>query len=587
VDGGLTAGAPAALSFSGRRWIARACDARAAARIAQAHGLPEPLARLIALRGIAAAELERHLTPRLRDWLPDPSVLAGMDALADRLADAVRRGETVAVFGDYDVDGAAATALMRRFLEAVGGRAAHAVPDRLRDGYGPNATAFRALADAGARVILCVDCGSAAPGPIADIAPRADVLVLDHHRVEAAPAAALAHVNPTLDTASGLDHLCAAGLAFLAAVATNRVLRAGGWPRALDAGALLDLVDLVALAAVADVVKLTGVNRAFVAQGLALMAARPRAGIAALLRVAGVARPPDVEAIGFALAPRLNAAGRIGDADLGIRLLLSDDIAEAEALAQRLDALNRERQRIEAGVLDAAIAAAERQAADGLPVIVVAGEGWHPGVVGIVAGRVKERFARPAFVLGVSGGIATGSGRSVPGVHLGDAVRAAVASGIASKAGGHAMAAGVTLPAERLGLLHEALCAASAGAAPGPAALELDGSVTVEGATAELARAVGRLGPFGAGNAEPVFALSGRLAHVGAVGAAGAHLRLALEGEGGGRIGAIAFRAAGAALGQGLIGALGRPVTLAGVLREDHVRGNGSASVQVVDASSA
>jgi single-stranded-DNA-specific exonuclease len=586
VDGGLTTAAPA-LSFTGRRWIARACDTRAALRIAQAHGLPEPLARLIAARGIALAELDRHLTPRLRDWLPDPSVLAGMDALALRLADAVRRGETVAVFGDYDVDGTAATALMRRFIEAVGGRAVHAVPNRLRDGYGPNVAAFRALADAGARVILCVDCGSAAPEPIADIAPRADVLVLDHHRVERAPEAAVAHVNPTLDRAAGLDHLCAAGLAFLAAVATNRVLRAAGWPRALDAAGLLDLVDLVALATVADVVQLIGVNRAFVAQGLALMGTRPRAGIAALLRVAGVARAPDAEAIGFALAPRLNAAGRIGDADLGIRLLLSDEPAEAEALAQRLDALNRERQRIEAGVLDAAVAVAERQAAEGRCVILVAGEGWHPGVVGIVAGRLKERFARPAFVLGVVSGIATGSGRSVAGVHLGDAVRAAVASGIAIKAGGHAMAAGVTLPADRLGALHEALCAACDGAASGPEALELDGSVMVEGATAELARAIGRLGPFGAGNAEPVFALSGRLAHAGAVGAGGAHLRLALEGEGGGRLNAIAFRAAGAALGQGLAGALGRPVTLAGVLREDHFRGNGAASLQVVDAAPA
>lgn len=587
MDGGLTGAAPPALSFSGRRWIARACDVRTAALIAQAHGLPEPLARLIAVRGIAVADLDRHLTPRLRDWLPDPCVLAGMDALALRLADAVRRGETVAVFGDYDVDGTAATALMRRFLETAGGRAVHAVPDRLRDGYGPNVAAFRALADAGAQVILCVDCGSAAPEPIADIAPRADVLVLDHHRVECAPEAAVAHVNATLDTAAGLDHLCAAGLAFLAAVATNRVLREGGWPHALDVADLLGLVDLVALATVADVVKLIGVNRAFVAQGLALMATRPRAGIAALLRVAGVTRPPDAEAIGFALAPRLNAAGRIGDAELGIRLLLSDEPAEAEVLAQRLDALNRERQRIEAGVLEAAIAAAERQVAEGRRVILVAGEGWHPGVVGIVAGRVKERFARPAFVLGMADGVATGSGRSVPGVHLGDAVRAAVASGIASKAGGHAMAAGVTLPADRLGALHEALCGACAGAATGPEALELDGSVTVEGATGDLARAVGRLGPFGAGNAEPVFALHGRLAHLGAVGAAGAHLRLSLDGEGGGRLDAIAFRAAGAPLGRGLAAALGRPVTLAGVLREDHFRGNGSASLQVVDASPA
>ena len=586
MDGGLNTVGPGALSFGGRRWIARAGDARAAALLAQAHGLPEPLARLIALRGIAADDLDRHLAPRLRDWLPDPSTLAGMDALAVRLAEAVVRGETVAVFGDYDVDGTASTALMRRFLAAVGGKAVHAVPDRLRDGYGPNEAAFAALADGGARVILCVDCGSAAPEPVAAIAPRADVLVLDHHRVDRAPAAAVAHVNPTLD---GGDHahLCASGLAFLAAVATNRALRAAGWPHALDAAALLSLVDLVALATVADVVPLVGLNRAFVAQGLALMVSRPRAGVAALLRVAGLTRAPDADSIGFALAPRLNAAGRIGDADLGVRLLLTDDRAEAESLAQQLDALNRERQRIEAGVLEAALAAAERQAQDGRAVIVVAGEGWHPGVVGIVAGRVKERFARPAFVLGMARGVATGSGRSVPGVHLGDAVRAAVAAGIALKAGGHAMAAGVSLAADALGALHEALCAAAVDAPAGPETLALDGDVSVAGATAALVRAVARLGPFGAGNPEPVFAIRGRLGFVGAVGAGGAHLRLALEGEGAGRLNAIAFRAAGAPLGRGLASALGRPVTLAGVLREDHFRGGEAASLQVVDAAPA
>ncbi|WP_337876003.1 single-stranded-DNA-specific exonuclease RecJ [Elioraea sp.] len=587
MDGDLTALVSVMRSFSGRRWIARTADARRAALLAQAHGLPEPLARLVVLRGIAAEELERHLTPRLRDWLPDPSVLDGMDGLAARLAEAVLRGETVAVFGDYDVDGTAATALMRRFLAAVGGQAMHAVPDRLRDGYGPNSAAFHALADAGARVILCVDCGSAALGPIAEIASRADVLVLDHHRVDRAPPAAVAHVNPTLDRDGAHAHLCAAGLAFLAAVATNRLLRAAGWSRVLDAAALLALVDLVALATVADVVPLIGVNRAFVAQGLASMAARPRIGIAALLRVAGISRAPDAETLGFALAPRLNAAGRIADADLGVRLLLTDDAAEAEALAQRLDALNRKRQRIEAGVLEAALAAAERQAREGRAVILVAGENWHPGVVGIVAGRVRERFGRPAFVLGVAEGVAIGSGRSVPGVNLGDAVRAAVAAGIASKAGGHAMAAGVTLAADRIGLFHEALCAACADAAQEPEALLLDGSVTVEGATAALARAVGRLGPFGAGNPEPVFALSGRLAHVAAVGAAGAHLRLALEGEGGARLGAIAFRAVGAPVGEGLAAALGRPVLLAGVLREDRFRGGEAVSLQVLDAAAA
>lgn len=565
-------------SFAGRRWITREADVRAAARLAQAYGLPEPLARLILLRGIDAAGVERHLAPRLRDLLPDPSSLGGMDALAARLAAAVRRGETVAVFGDYDVDGTAATALICRFLGAVGGRTLHAVPDRLRDGYGPNAAAFTALADAGARVILCVDCGSAAAAPIAAIAPRADVLVLDHHRVEAAPPAAFAHVNPTLDGGGDVP-LCAAALAFLAAVATNRALRVAAWPHALDPAALLDLVDLVALATVADVMPLRGVNRAFVDRGLALMAARPRPGIAALLRVAGLTRPPDAEAIGFALAPRLNAAGRIGDAALGIRLLLTDDAAEAARLAETLEALNRTRQRIEAGVLEAALAAAEAQAAAGQGAIVVAGEGWHPGVLGIVAGRLRDRFARPAMVLGIADGMAIGSGRSVAGVSLGDLLRAAVTAGIAVKAGGHAMAGGVTLPADRIPALKEALAAACAHLVPEPEPLVLEGQLGVEGATAALARAVGRLGPFGVGNPEPVFLVRGRLGLVAPVGADGAHLRLVLEGEGGARLSAIAFRAAETPLGRGLVAACGRPVALAGALRED---GRGAAASLVV-----
>ena len=514
MDGGLTAAAPP-LSFSGRRWVARACDTRAAALIAQAHGLPEPLARLIAVRGIAPADLDRHLTPRLRDWLPDPSVLPGMDRLAERLADAVRRGETVAVFGDYDVDGAAATALMRRFLEAVGGRAVHAVPDRLRDGYGPNVTAFRALADAGAQVILCVDCGSAAPDPIADIAPRANVLVLDHHRVEAAPVAALAHVNPTLDTASGLDHLCAAGLAFLAAVATNRVLREAGWPRTLDAGGLLDLVDLVAIAAVADVVRLTGVNRAFVYRGLPLLTARGRPGIKALAAAAGIdpLAPITEKECGWVLGPRINAGGRIGQSDSGALLLLEEDPEKATARAEALHALNTERRQLEAATTEAAIEqlADRRPGVDrGLALAVV--EDAHEGVVGISAARLREAYDAPAIVLSrAHDGALKGSARSVPGFDIGHAIIAARQAGILVKGGGHGMAGGLTIEESRLAefvAFMDGEIGKTEYARIGVVS-QADARLTLAEFTVAGLRGMDRMRPFGTANEEPRIVLAG------------------------------------------------------------------------------
>ncbi len=585
MDGPLIREAP--LSFSGRRWLLRRVDAQRSAALAQALGIPELLARLLLSRGIGAEGAVRHLSPRLRDWLPDPSLIAGMDALAGRLAEAVRRRETIALFGDYDVDGAAAVALMRRFLAALGATVVHAVPDRLRDGYGPNGGAFRSLIAQGASVIVCLDCGSAGQEVIASVAQQADVLVIDHHRAETAPASATAHVNPNLVGATdGHGHLCAAALAFLAAVAVNRELRRTLWPKALDKAGLIELVDLVGLATVADVVPLVGLNRAFVSQGLALLERSPRAGLAALLRVSGVSGPLDAETIGFALAPRLNAAGRIDDADLGVRLLLTDDPVEADALARRLESLNRERQRIESKVLAAALRSAEAQAADGRAVLVVHGEGWHPGVLGIVAGRVRERFGRPALVLSVSDGLAVGSGRSVPGFDLGEAVCALVQEGLALKGGGHRMAAGVTLRAEAVAAASAWLSArAERSGTTWPEPLELEGTAVIEGATAQAASAIARLGPFGPANAEPLFAVSGRVASVAAVGSGGAHLRVTLEGETGARLEAIAFRAAETPLGQGIAAARGGRVCLAGALRLDRFRGGEAVSLRIVDAA--
>lgn len=574
-------------SFSGRPWQDCTPDPDTTLRFAQRHGLPELLAGVIVARGVAEADLARHLAPRLKDWLPDPSSVPGMDALADRLAWAVRRGETVGLFGDYDVDGQAAVALLARFLACLAVPVLHGVPHRLRDGYGPNERAFRDLVSAGARAIVCLDCGSNAPGPIAAIAREADVLVLDHHRGEGPPPGVLAHVNPNAPPRhAALGALCATGLAFLAAVAINRTLRRSGSSRAVGNEVLLGLVDLVALATVADVMPLVGLNRAFVARGVEAIRRAPRPGLAALAAVAGVGiETIDAEAIGYALAPRLNAAGRLDDAGLGVALLLTDDAREAHALAQRLDRLNRDRQAIEAAVVAAAFAEAERQVEAGRSVLVVAGAGWHPGVVGIVAGRVRERFGRPALALAVEGERAVGSGRSVPGFDLGASIAALVRDGIALKGGGHAAAAGVTLEASRLRCFADALDAAWGAKEEVREPVVIEGRCRVEGATPEAVQALARLGPFGPGNAEPLVEVAGRVAAVAAVGASGAHLRIVLEGESGARVEAIAFRAGGSALAQGLAAARGGVVRAVGALRPDRFRGGEAVGLRLVDAA--
>ncbi len=574
-------------SLSGRAWLLRDTDPLEAARFAQAAGVPEPVARLLLARGVTPEAAAAYLMPRLRDLLPDPSVMADADAAAERIADAVMAGETIAVFGDYDVDGTASTALLVSLLRSLGATVLHAVPDRVRDGYGPNVAAFRRLVAQGARLIVCVDCGTAAHDPIAAIMTEADVVVLDHHAVTATLPPARAVVNPNRpDDASGLGHLCAAGVTFLAAVALVRRLRVRGWFAQRREPDLLTLLDLVAIATVCDVVPMRGLNRAFVDRGLARIAAAPRPGFAALSAIAGLKRGIDAQALGFALGPRLNAAGRLADADLGVRLLLADDRVTADALAERLDALNRERQAIERAVLAEAAEEAERQAAEGRPVLLVASEAWHEGVVGIVAGRLRERLHRPAFVFSVTDGVAKGSGRSVPGVHLGDAVRRAVEGGLARKGGGHALAAGVTADAAALGSLHAALCEACTDAPPpGPPPLELAGLLTPEGADGSLADTVSRLGPFGVGNEEPVFAAAGALTHAARMGRDGATLGLTLAGETGARLRAVMFRAEDGPLAEGLLQARGRAVRLAGRLRRDDFRGGEAVCLHVADAA--
>lgn len=588
------AGAPVlgvAASATGRRWVWRAGDARTGLGIAQRLNLPEVVGRLLAARGVDLDAAPLFLEPTLRALLPDPSSLQDMDAAAARLASAVREGEHVAVFGDYDVDGACAGALTARFLRELGCEVVSYVPHRLTEGYGPNAAAIAGLCAQGATLIVCVDCGIAAPDALAAAAGQADVVILDHHKAEGPVPRVHAAVNPNrLDCGSGLRHVCAAAVAFLAAVATVRTLRRAGFFARRPEPDLLSLLDLVALATVCDVMPLTGLNRALVTQGLKVMGRRARAGIAALLEVAGARDAPNAVTLGYTLGPRINAAGRIDEPDLGLRLLLCDDPVEARAMAERLDAVNRRRQEVEGEVLGRAFAMAEAQAAAGHPVLLLCGEGWHPGVVGIVAGRVKEKFNRPACVAGIAEGLAKGSGRSVPGVDLGAAVIAARQMGLLETGGGHAMAAGFSFAASREAEFHAFLAErlAHAAALPVHSDLVVEGTLAVQGATRDLAQAVERLAPFGAGNEEPVFALArARVVRADRVGKEGGTVRAIVEGEGGGRLKTICFRAKEGPLAQLLLAPDRVPVHLCGHLRAERWNDEVNPCLHLVDAAPA
>ena len=410
-------------SLNGRSWVWQTgCD-RLGFAIAERLEVPEIVGRILAAREVGLDDAADFLAPTLRALLPDPATMADMDAAAERLARAVRHGETVAVFGDYDVDGACSAAILTLFLRSLGCPVLPYVPDRLTEGYGPNGPALRRLVGQGASLVVCVDCGTSAHDALAVVSGGADVVVLDHHKAEGSTPTVVATVNPNrLDCRSGLNHLCAAGVAFMAAVATLRVLRRGGTLAGRAEPDLMGLLDLVALATVCDVMPLTGLNRALVAQGLRVMGRWTRPGLAALMDVAQRDRAreaPTAMTCGFGLGPRINAGGRISEADLGLRLLLCDDPLDARLLAERLDAVNRQRQTVEAGVLAAAMEEADRQAESNHGVLLVCGDGWHPGVVGIVAGRLRERFHRVACVGGVADGVVKGSGRSVPGARSG------------------------------------------------------------------------------------------------------------------------------------------------------------------------
>nr|WP_202049984.1 single-stranded-DNA-specific exonuclease RecJ [Microvirga mediterraneensis] len=582
-------------SALGRTWVER-CDAAQgtiALAIAQTHGLPDVLSRVLAGRGVGIHDTEGFLNPRLRDLMPDPHVLTDMEAAASRLADAVLRNEKVAIFGDYDVDGACSAALLAEYLRSCGLDYAIHIPDRITEGYGPNVDAIRALKQQGADILVTVDCGTASIEPLAEAKRLGlDPIVLDHHQAPEQLPEALAVVNPNRqDDLSGLGHLCAAGVVFLSLVALNRTLRARGFFQGRPEPDLMGSLDLVALATVADVVPLTGLNRAFVRQGLAIMKSRRRVGLAALLDTAGLAGAPESWHLGYLVGPRINAGGRIGDAALGSRLLLTEDPVQAGRLAAELDRLNRERQAIEV----VAVAEAEAQAMMALeripdmPVLVTASAEWHPGVVGLISARTKERFRRPAFAFTLNpDGTATGSGRSVPGVDLGYAVRAAVDAGIAIKGGGHTMAAGVTIRAVDL----ERFLAFVTEKLTDPVSVTrlndsfaIDSTLTAAGAQPAVVTALERAGPFGQGQPEPVFVFpQHRLVEAREVGSGG-HMRVKLRGGDGSVIGGIAFRAAGQPLGVALSQAIGNMVHVAGTLSIDRWGGNEKVEVRIMDAA--
>ncbi len=581
-------------SFLGATWRERldSVGRGHALALTQHHGLTDLLARVLAGRGVTVESCLSHLQPTLRALMPDPHTVVDMPAAAERLSRAVTRGETVAIFGDYDVDGATSAALLASYLDRAGLKPLVHIPDRITEGYGPNTAAIQKLARAGATLLVTVDCGTGSPDALTEARRLGlDTVVIDHHRAgtELPPALAVVNANRQ-DDLSGLGHLCAAGMVFMVLVALQRRLRAEGFWAKRPMPDLLAELDLVALGTVADVVPLTGLNRAFVAQGLAVMRDRARPGLRSLFDVAGADGPPSVHHLGFLIGPRINAGGRIGDAALGARLLITEDPVEANRIAAELDRLNRERRVIEGAAVDEAeadaILAFAGAGADGRT-LICAGEGWHPGVVGLVASRLRERFNRPVFALAIDGERATGSGRSIPGVDLGRVVHEAVAAGLVIKGGGHAMAAGVTLAADRIEEFRAFLDAAIGQAtaqARSEAALHVDAVLTARALTAELVGTLDGAGPYGAGNPEPVIAIAThQLKAVQPVGTD--HLRLTVEAGDGARLSAIAFRSGSTALGDGLRAAVGRPVHLAGTLTVNRHGGAGRAELRVLDAA--
>jgi single-stranded-DNA-specific exonuclease len=572
-------------SLTGRRWVGPGIEVeRQAEAMAQQTGLERPLCAVMSRLGVPVDEALSYLEPKLRDLLPDPRSLKDMEQAAARFLQSVRSREKIAVFADYDVDGGTSAALLVDWLRQMGRQATLYVPDRIDEGYGPNVPAMTSLARAH-DLIICVDCGTLSHEPIAACKGLADVIILDHHLGGETLPDCVAVVNPNRQDESGdLAHLCAAAVVFLMLVEAGRQMREAG----AQGPNLMAMLDLVALATVADVAPLKGVNRALVQQGLKVMGSRNRVGLVALADVARLETAPAAYHLGYVLGPRVNAGGRIGQADLGARLLACDDPIEAQAMAARLDELNSERREIEAAVRAAALAQAEERGLDA-PLVWAAGEGWHPGVVGIVASRLKEQTNRPAVVIGLENGEGKGSGRSVAGVDLGASIQRLAAEGLLIKGGGHKMAAGLTVAEDKL---DEAMARLSAllekqGAGQGGAAdLRVDGTLMPGAASVELIDKLQQAGPFGAGASGPRFAFPDvQIAFAKQVGSG--HLKISFGDGLGARLDGISFGAFDSKLGPELMNHGGRRFHLAGRLEINEWGGRRQAQLMLEDAAPA
>ncbi|GHF26123.1 single-stranded-DNA-specific exonuclease RecJ [Kordiimonas sediminis] len=577
-----------------QEWVLRPCIDREAEALASRMSISITLARILCARNVPEETIASFLNPSLRDSMPDPSVVLDMDKAVTRIVRALQQKERIAIFGDYDVDGATSSAVLKRFFDAVGAKDTLIyIPDRMAEGYGPNAAAMTALRDQGVDVVITVDCGTLSFAPLQHAKDIGlDVIVVDHHKAEPELPPAVAVVNPNrLDDDSDLGHLAAVGVAYLLAIAVNRALRGAGWftPEQAEPN-LLGLLDIVALGTVCDVVPLVGLNRAFVAQGLKVMAKRQNAGIAALSDVARVSEAPNTYHAGFLLGPRVNAGGRVGSSELGAKLLTTNDRMTASMIAEQLNGYNQDRQAIEQHVLSEALEMAERIVGlDGKPpaVLVVASEGWHPGVIGIVASRLKDKYRVPTFVIAIEDGEGKGSGRSISGVDLGAGVIEAVQRGILVKGGGHAMAAGLTVAPDRIDDLTSFLTDMLGKAvekASEARKLVIDVSISMMGATPSLVDDIETLGPFGVGNSAPRFAIPDVvITKADRVGQN--HVRVIAKGKDGGSMKVMAFRQADEPLGQMLLNGVGQHFHLAGKLKKDLWTGAPKVEMTLEDAA--
>ena len=584
-------------SARGLRWIDRLGVEfeQTAIALAQEQNIPDILARVLAGRGCVLESITDHLDPTIKALMPDPSTLQGMDAAAQCLSDAIRDKRPMAIFGDYDVDGAASVALLRRFLSAHGHDARFYIPDRTLEGYGPSITAFDELIADGASLIITVDCGTMAYEPIAHARGKGvDVIVLDHHQADENLPDALAIVNPNrLDDISGQGHLAAAGVVYLCLVATARKLRQEKWySDKLSPPDLLRLLDLVALATVCDVVPLTGLNRAFVAKGLQVMRQRNNTGLRMLADSARLKSAPTTYHLGYVLGPRLNAGGRIGRSDLATQLLSSEDEVQAAEIADTLEQLNSDRKSMQHALQEEALSQADAtmQANPGAAIVIAQGEGWHKGLIGLIAARLTERFSRPSLVVSWdTRAVGSGSARSIRGADIGAAIRAAADAILLQRGGGHAMAAGFTLTRdmadEFFSFVEDQLSSQVAGARD-EASLKIDGALMASSVTLDLMTTLERAGPFGAGNPQPRFAFAAHRCKFAKI-VGERHVRCSLTSSDGRRIDAIAFNAADSEIGRVLLESSGLPVHVAGQLRRSDWGGREKIELHIEDVAKA